>query len=54
MGRDTGFDQGEKVQNLIDEKFWRLVDIRPDLQSIPRIVVVQRSHKEAQEDTKNE
>ena len=39
---EIGFDQGETVQNLIDAKFWRLVEIRPDLQSIPRIVVVQR------------
>jgi release factor glutamine methyltransferase len=39
---EIGFDQGEKVQQLIDEKFWRLVEIRPDLQDIPRIVVVQR------------
>ena len=39
---EIGFDQGERVQNLIDEKFWSLVEVRPDLQSIPRIVVVQR------------
>jgi release factor glutamine methyltransferase len=45
---EIGFDQGEKVQNLIDPALWQLVEIRPDLQGIPRIVVV-RSHKEAQE-----
>jgi release factor glutamine methyltransferase len=39
---EIGFDQGEKVQNIIDRKIWRLLEIRPDLQSIPRIVVVQR------------
>lgn len=39
---EIGFDQGETVQKLIDPKLWRLVEIRPDLQSIPRIVVVQR------------
>lgn len=39
---EIGFDQGETVKKLIDDKFWRLVEIRPDLQSIPRIVVVQR------------
>jgi release factor glutamine methyltransferase len=40
---EIGFDQGEVVQELIDPKFWRLVEIRPDLQGIPRIVVVQRT-----------
>ncbi|HEU4870149.1 MAG TPA: peptide chain release factor N(5)-glutamine methyltransferase [Pyrinomonadaceae bacterium] len=39
---EIGFDQGEKVQELIDPDSWRLVEIRPDLQSIPRIVVVQK------------
>lgn len=39
---EIGFDQGEKVQELIDPNRWRLVEIRPDLQSIPRIVVVER------------
>ena len=39
---EIGFDQGEKVRNLIDEDVWRLVEIRPDLQQIPRIVVLQR------------
>jgi release factor glutamine methyltransferase len=38
---EIGFDQGEKVQDLIDSSVWRLVEIRPDLQSIPRILVVQ-------------
>jgi release factor glutamine methyltransferase len=39
---EIGFDQGEKVQKLIDAQMWRLVEIRPDLQCIPRIVVVRR------------
>jgi release factor glutamine methyltransferase len=39
---EIGFDQGEKVQRLIDEKLWRLDEIRPDLQGIPRIVLVQK------------
>lgn len=39
---EIGFDQGEKVRNLVDEDVWRLVKIRPDLQQIPRIVVLQR------------
>ena len=37
---EIGFDQGEKVQGLIDPNAWRLVEIRPDLQGIPRILVV--------------
>jgi release factor glutamine methyltransferase len=39
---EIGYDQGEKVQQLIDEKHWRLHEIRPDLQGIPRIVLVQK------------
>lgn len=39
---EIGFDQGEKVQELINPKHWQLLEIRPDLQHIPRIVVLQR------------
>ena len=39
---EIGFDQGERVRQLIDEKHWRLHDVRPDLQGIPRIVVAQK------------
>ncbi len=39
---EIGFDQGEAVQGLVDSEIWRLVEIRPDLQGIPRIVVLQR------------
>ena len=39
---EIGFDQGERVQQLIDPELWHLIEIRPDLQGIPRIVVVQR------------
>jgi release factor glutamine methyltransferase len=39
---EIGFDQGEAVRGLIDEPVWRLLEIRPDLQYIPRIVVLQR------------
>jgi release factor glutamine methyltransferase len=39
---EIGFDQGEAVENLIDPNRWRLIEIRPDLQGIPRIVVLQR------------
>ncbi len=40
---EIGFDQGEAVQHIINPELWRLVEIRPDLQGIPRIVVVQRT-----------
>ena len=39
---EIGFDQGEKVQSLIDSSVWRLLELRPDLQGIPRIVVLQK------------
>ena len=42
MLMEIGFDQGEKVRSLIDPTVWSLVEVRPDLQSIPRIVVLQR------------
>ena len=40
---EIGFDQGEKVRQLVDERVWTLRDILPDLQSIPRIVVLQKN-----------
>ncbi|HEX7335148.1 MAG TPA: peptide chain release factor N(5)-glutamine methyltransferase [Pyrinomonadaceae bacterium] len=39
---EIGFDQGEQVQSLIDPGVWHLREIRPDLQGIPRIVVLQK------------
>jgi release factor glutamine methyltransferase len=39
---EIGFDQGEAVQNLIDDRVWRINEILPDLQGIPRIVVLQK------------
>jgi release factor glutamine methyltransferase len=42
MIMEIGFDQGEKVQSLVDDSVWRLVDLRPDLQGIPRIVILQK------------
>lgn len=42
MLMEIGFDQGEKVQSLIDDTVWSLLEVRPDLQGIPRIVVLQR------------
>ena len=37
---EIGFDQCEKVQEIIDPTVWHLLEIRPDLQGIPRIVVL--------------
>jgi release factor glutamine methyltransferase len=39
---EIGFDQGETVQHLVDENVWTLKEIRPDLQGIPRIVILQK------------
>lgn len=42
MIMEIGFDQGEAVKRLVDNDLWHLVDIRPDLQGIPRIVILQK------------
>ena len=39
---EIGFDQGEAVESLVDAQVWRLIEIRPDLQGIPRIVVLEK------------
>jgi release factor glutamine methyltransferase len=39
---EIGFDQGEAVRALVDNATWQLLDVKPDLQSIPRIVVLKR------------
>jgi release factor glutamine methyltransferase len=39
---EIGFDQGEAVQNLIDTNIWQLLEVRPDLQGIPRIVLLRK------------
>ena len=39
---EIGFDQGEAVKALVDDDQWQLLEIMPDLQSIPRIVVLRR------------
>ena len=39
---EIGFDQGEAVKSLVDDRVWRLEVIKPDLQGIPRIVVLQK------------
>ena len=39
---EIGFDQGEAVQQLIDANVWELLEVRPDLQGIPRIVLLRK------------
>lgn len=43
MLMEIGFDQAEAVTSLIDGSAWSLCEIRPDLQGIPRIVVLQKT-----------
>lgn len=38
---EIGFGQSEAVQQLIDPRAWKLVEIRTDLQKIPRTFVLQ-------------
>jgi len=40
---EIGFDQGETVSALVDPALWTLKHILPDLQGIPRIVVLQKN-----------
>jgi len=39
---EIGFDQGDAATALVDRGIWKLLEIRPDLQCIPRIVVLQK------------
>ncbi len=39
---EIGFDQAAKVEGLIDAKVWKLLEIYPDLQGIPRILTLQK------------
>ncbi|HSS21851.1 MAG TPA: peptide chain release factor N(5)-glutamine methyltransferase [Pyrinomonadaceae bacterium] len=39
---EIGFNQSEKVRTLIDPKIWTLVGFFEDLQSIPRVVALQK------------
>jgi len=39
---EIGYDQGAAVDSLIDNNVWNLLDIHQDLQSIPRIVALQK------------
>jgi len=40
---EIGFDQSEVVRTLVNTNQWELVDIRPDLQGIPRIVILRKT-----------
>ena len=42
MLMEIGFDQGEAVESFVKGSAWTLREIRPDLQGIPRIVVLQK------------
>ena len=37
---EIGYDQHERVASLLDPGVWTLLDIRPDLQGIPRVVAL--------------
>jgi len=39
---EIGFDQGEAIRELVDVQTWELIDIKPDLQGIPRTVLLQK------------
>ena len=39
---EIGFNQGELVQQMIDRQKWKLLDIHPDLQGIPRTVALKK------------
>ena len=40
---EIGFDQSEAVKELIDASVWSVLEIRPDLQGIPRIVILRKN-----------
>ena len=40
---EMGFDQGAAVEQLVNRRVWQILDIHPDLQGIPRIVLLQKS-----------
>lgn len=39
---EIGFDQHERVEQLIDRSKWKLLDIHQDLQGIPRLVALEK------------
>lgn len=40
---EIGFGQHDAVEQLVDHAIWRLIEVRKDLQSIPRTFVLQKS-----------
>jgi len=40
---EIGFDQGDAIRGLVNPSLWTLANILPDLQGIPRIVVLQKN-----------
>jgi release factor glutamine methyltransferase len=47
---EIGFDQREAVEQLIDKKAWKLMDIHDDLQGIPRTVALEKSVQTTDDD----
>ena len=39
---EIGFGQREAIEHLVDRATWRLIDVKKDLQGIPRTVVLQK------------
>ena len=39
---EIGFDQGEAIPGLVDPNIWKLIEVRLDLQEIPRIAILQK------------
>ena len=39
---EIGYNQGSAVREAINPEVWKVIDFRPDLQSIPRIVVLRK------------
>ena len=39
---EIGFDQSEAVRALVEEKCWDLIEVRKDLQNIPRVFVLRK------------
>lgn len=39
---EIGFTQSEAIREILDETVWQLLEIRADLQGIPRVVVLQK------------
>jgi release factor glutamine methyltransferase len=42
LAMEIGFDQGGEMTGLVDDRTWKLLEMRADLQGIPRIVLLQK------------